>query len=95
MNGDHPDNCDPVTDQNIQELLNCQKLTIILVYVDDIAVASSIPGGHWINQMLRDQFIIKPTGGIQSCGDTVQFLGISVPKIATGFSLGIKTALPG
>lgn len=58
--------------------------------IDDIAMASSSPGGHWTKQMMRDQFIIKPTGIIQSCGDTVQFLGRSISKIARGRSLENK-----
>ena len=59
-------------------------------YVDDIAMASMLSGDNWIHQMMKDEFIIKPTGILRPDGDTVQFLGRSITKQDEGFALHIK-----
>ena len=66
---------DPITGDCLHDLISSQKLSIILVYVDDIAMASMLSGDNWIHQMLKDEFIIKSTGILKADADTVQFLG--------------------
>ena len=90
MTNGPPEVNDPITDDCLQELIYSQKLTVILVYVDDIAMASMVSGDNWIQQMLKDEFIIKSTGILKADGDTVQFLGRSITTLDQGFALQIK-----
>ena len=90
MTNGPPDVNDPITDDCLPELISSQKLSIILVYVDDNAMASMLPGGNWIHQMLKDEFIIKSSGILKADGDTVQFLGRSTTKHDQGFALQVK-----
>lgn len=68
MTNGPPEVNDPITDDCLQELIYSQKLTVILVYVDDIDMASMLYGDNWIQQMLKDGFIVKSIGILKAEG---------------------------
>lgn len=72
--------------------LTAQKtITVMLVYVDDIALASMLQDPRWIQCMSKYRFVIISTGILQHPGNIVQFLGRMISRTNRGFTMHIKT----
>ena len=46
-----------------------------IVYVDEIAMSPVTSGIHWVQYMIQEKLVIKPTGILKYTGDTIQVLG--------------------